>query len=138
MAPMKPKQQEMFESNQTEEPICIYTDGAGARPDGKGSGYAFFRMDTGEKQVLREEGRTNNQAEYKAIILALETLPKGFAVEIRSDSQVACEQLNGRYKTHDPALVLLRDSVLEIIQRKNLRATFVWVPREVNLAGKLL
>jgi len=131
-------QTEMFDKDKEQAPIRIFTDGAGARPDGKGSGYAFLRPDTGDRQIIREDGLTNNQAEYKAIILALETLPKATAVQICTDSQVACEQLNGRYKVLEPKLVQLRNSITEVIRRKSLNATFDWVPRAENMAGKLL
>jgi ribonuclease HI len=135
---MKLPQQEMFEPEKQELPVRIYTDGAGGRPDGKGSGYAFLRTDTGEKQATREDGLTNNQAEYKGILMAFESLPKGFVVEICTDSEIICSQLNGQYKVRDPKLLALWNSVQEVIRRKNLRVKFVWVPRAENLAGKLL
>jgi ribonuclease HI len=136
---MNPTQQDAFSPAEIEqEPIHVFVDGAGARFDGKGSAYAFVRPDTGEKQVIREDGLTNNQAEYMGIILALETFPKGCAVEIRTDSEVVCAQLNGRYKVRDPKLALLLETAKEVIQRNNLKAQFVWIPRAENLAGKLL
>ena len=54
--------------------VRIFTDGSGQRPDGTGSGYAWLRKDTGEKKIVRKNGLTNNQAEYWAIISALENL----------------------------------------------------------------
>jgi ribonuclease HI len=135
---MKPHQEEMFEVEKTIQPIRIFTDGAGSRPDGKGSGYAFLQTDTGETQVIREDGLTNNQAEYKGVLLAIESLPTGTAVEICTDSELICAQLNCRYTVRDARLALLWKLVQEIIQSKHLRVTFVWVPRQENLAGKLL
>jgi ribonuclease HI len=136
---MKPTQQEIFETaEKAQEPIRVFVDGAGARLDGKGSAYAFFRPDTGEKQVIREDGLTNNQAEYRGIILVLETFPNASTVEVRTDSQVVCAQLNGQYKVRDPKLALLLETVKDVIQRKNLAVQFLWVPRAENLAGKLL
>jgi ribonuclease HI len=135
---MKVRQQEMFQPEESEQPLRIFTDGAGARPDGKGSGYGFLRTDTGEKQVTREDGLTNNQAEYKGIILALESLPRGTVVEVCTDSEVICAQLNRTYSVRNPKLALLWNDVQEVIQRKSLKTTFVWVPRQENPAGKLL
>jgi ribonuclease HI len=138
MAPMKPEQQEMFESEKPPQPIRVFTDGAGARLDGKGSAYGFLRSDTGERQVVREDGLTNNQAEYKAVILALESLHNGMLVEICCDSQVVCAQLNLQYIVRDPKLASLWASVQGVIRRKNLTVTCMWVPRQENLAGKII
>jgi ribonuclease HI len=138
VAQVKKPQSEILESQRENGPILIFTDGAGARIDGKGSGYAFLRTDTNEKQVLSEDGLTNNQAEYKGVILALQSVDEGMLLEIRNDSQVVCEQLSRRYKVRDAKLYSLWASVQEIIQRKNLKVTFTWVSRQENQAGKLL
>jgi ribonuclease HI len=135
---MKPVQQEMFETEKHQQSIRVFTDGSGARLDGKGSGYAFICPDTGEKQVIPENGLTNNQAEYKAVILALESVSKGSIIEISLDSQVICAQLNGQFRVRDPKLTELLQLVREIVARKNLNVKFVWIPRAENLAGKLL
>lgn len=45
-------------------PIRIHVDGAGARPDGKGSGFAWIEEGTGKRHVCRQDGLTNNEAEY--------------------------------------------------------------------------
>ena len=71
------------------ERIRIYTDGSGARLNGEGSGFAWFREDTGESHVEFVGGLTNNQAEYKAILSALESVPTGNRVEILCDSQLS-------------------------------------------------
>lgn len=70
------------------ERIRIYTDGSGARADGKGSGFAWLREDNGESHAEFVPGLTNNQAEYKAILSAFESVSKGSGVEILSDSQL--------------------------------------------------
>jgi hypothetical protein len=41
--------------------IVIHCDGAGSRPDGKGSGFAWIQPHTGEKHVEHVDGLTNNQ-----------------------------------------------------------------------------
>ena len=56
-------------------PIIFHTDGSGARPDRKGSAIAWFREDTGEECVEAVDGLTNNQAEYRAIVSALQSVP---------------------------------------------------------------
>ncbi len=118
--------------------IRVYTDGSGARPDGKGSGFAWLREDTGQKKVTREEGLTNNQAEYRAILSALEFLPEGSRAEILSDSENTCCQLNGQHRVLDPKLASLHGQIQALIQKKRLTVSFVWVSRRENLAGKLI
>lgn len=118
--------------------IVIYTDGAGCRPDGSGSGFAWVRQDTGEKDRIREDRLTNNQAEYRGILAALESVPKDSTVEIRSDAENVCCQLRGERRVLDQNLMRLRDQILGLKQKHNLSVAFVWVPRGENLAGKFL
>ncbi len=56
------------------EVIRIFTDGSGSRPGGEGSGFAWLREGNGERRIVHEDHLTNNQAEYKAILSALEPL----------------------------------------------------------------
>ena len=121
-----------------EQLIIIYTDGSGARPDGKGSGFAWFRVGTGEKKISRKDQLTNNQAEYLAIISALESLPKGAKAEIRTDSENTCCQLNGQRRVRDPKLAELHKQILTLKDKYHLNVVFVWIPRRENLAGKLI
>ena len=122
----------------TELIIRIFTDGAGCRPDGKGSGFSWIREDTGEKKVFREDSLTNNQAEYRAIRAAIEALPSGATVEVLTDSQNTCYQLRGEYRVRDPRLADLHREIHELIKTKLLSVTFTWIPRSLNLAGKLI
>jgi ribonuclease HI len=118
--------------------IIIYADGSGARPDGKGSGFAWQRTDTGQKKITREDGLTNNQAEYRAILSALESVPRGGSVEIRTDSENICCQLNGQHRVLDPKLAEIYDQIQNLIEKNRLTVTFVWVRRGENPAGKLI
>jgi ribonuclease HI len=120
------------------KPLRIYTDGAGSRPDGKGSGFAWFREDTGDKHIERVDGLTNNEAEYRGLRSAVESLPKRTVVEILTDSQLMCSQFNGVYKIRDPKLQNLLQEIREVIAAKELRVTVAWVPRSINVSGKLL
>jgi ribonuclease HI len=126
------------EKKNEKQTIVIYTDGAGCRPDGKGSGFAWVRLDTGVKTRIREDGLTNNQAEYRGIKAALESVDENSTVEIRSDAENVCCQLKGERRTLDQNLVRLRDQILEISEKHNLSVSFIWVPRNENLAGKFL
>jgi ribonuclease HI len=121
-----------------ESPNRIYTDGSGSRPDGKGSAFAWACPQTGEKKVVREDGLTNNQAEYRGIIAALEECQAGSHVQILTDSQNTCFQLKGWHRVKDPHLAKLYERVCTLVQKKKMTVEFEWVPRRENLAGKLL
>jgi ribonuclease HI len=117
--------------------VKLFVDGAGARADGKGSGFAWISS-TGEQHVEAEDGLTNNQAEYRALTSALSSLPEGAEAEIYSDSELMCRQMDGGYGVHDPDLFELRRRALDLISIKNLRIHLHWIPRAQNLADKLL
>ena len=91
--------------------------------------------------------RTNNEAEYYALIKALTLAEERWAdkttgkvlggvgeILIRSDSQLVVNQVNGAWRVEDSKLIELsekaRDSIKEL---GNIRLE--WVPREENYAG---
>jgi ribonuclease HI len=120
------------------DPILIYVDGAGCRPDGKGSGFAWIHPSSGEQHIEQIDGLTNNQAEYRALISALVALPNGSSAQIFTDSQVMWSQVIGKYRVHHPELADLLLQVRTTIKQKSLNIDLKWVPRNRNLAGKLL
>lgn len=135
---MKGKKLKPSENPKIHQPIVFHTDGSGARPDGKGSAIAWVREDTGEVCSKSVEGLTNNQAEYRAIISALESCPRDARVKIFSDSQLVVCQINGVYQVYDRTLVELRDCVNDVVLDRALYAEFIWIPRNQNRADKLL
>ena len=85
--------------------IHIYTDGAARGNPGR-SGSGFIVMDS--RNIIKESVsyngiKTNNYAEYKAIIDALEWCAHSIAnhseaeVTVTSDSELVIRQLNGQY-----------------------------------------
>jgi ribonuclease HI len=118
--------------------VVIHCDGAGARPDGKGSGFAWIQPHTGERYVERVDGLTNNQAEYRALISALNSIADGSVARVFTDSQVMCSQVVGDYKVRNAELAELLLQVRDVIKRKQLSVGIHWIPRQKNLAGKLL
>jgi len=87
---------------------------------------------------------TNNQAEYRAIIAALESAISLGAgqVDIRSDSELVVRQINGRYRVKNAALKPLYQEVKRL-QSRFEGFTITHVPRQQNreadsLAGKAL
>ncbi|MBI4536514.1 MAG: ribonuclease HI family protein [candidate division NC10 bacterium] len=122
--------------------IRIHIDGAArGNPGPAGLGVAIFRAD-GEvlERLSRYIGRaTNNVAEYRALLLALERAEAlGLTdVEIYSDSELLVRQLHGRYQVKHPALRPLFAEAKERLRRFR-RAAIHHVPREANAAADAL
>ena len=91
------------------EEVWLYTDGAARGNPGPAA--AGFRILGPSGQLLFEHEeslgeRTNNQAEYAALILGLEAIhpsTKG-RVTVGSDSQLMVNQMNGGWRVKDPVL----------------------------------
>jgi ribonuclease HI len=122
----------------TKKTIRIFTDGAGKRPDGSGSGIAWIREDTGVRHIEAITGLSNNEAEYRAVISALKPIKPSSNVEILTDSLLVVSQLRGEYRILDSKLTKLAGEVKTIAGQKHLDLKLTWVPRKENLAGKLL
>ena len=128
----------VIKGKSTKGSIRIYTDGAGKRPDGKGSGFAWIREDTEERYIERVDNLSNNVAEYLAVISALKKIRPRSNVEILTDSLLVVSQLRGDYRIHDSKLAKLAGEVRTIAEHKRLNLKLTWVPRKENRAGKLL
>ncbi|MFZ5955025.1 MAG: ribonuclease HI family protein [Nanoarchaeota archaeon] len=101
--------------------IQIYTDG-GSRGNPGHAACAFLFVK--DNQIVKEYSkyigiRTNNEAEYHAIILALENVEEK-DIEIISDSELVIKQINGQYKIKQPHLQQLRDKISILIKDKNI------------------
>ncbi|MGI0102384.1 MAG: RNase H family protein [Nitrosotalea sp.] len=114
--------------------LSIFVDGSGG-PD---SGFGFFVKETGESFYKKEPGMTNNQAEYMAIIAALEKyLNSQDEIVIYSDSKNTVSQLNHEFAINNSQLRVLAMEAWELVAKcKNLK--IIWIPRAKNLAGKML
>ena len=128
--------------------IKIYTDG-GARGNPGPGGAAFVIMKDGK--VIYKDSKflgtsTNNEAEYYALIMALEWLNKnieklkGKNVLFLLDSQLVVRQLTGLYKVKSDNLKPLFKKVKNLTSTVNeVKLSFVSVGREKNrLADKLV
>ena len=116
--------------------VVIYTDG-GARNNPGPAGAGVVMVD-GEKKVELKKyigERTNNWAEYEAIILALSEVKKrglaGREIEIRMDSKLAVEQISGNWKIKEPGLRRQAAKVRALLAGFS-SYTFVHIPREEN------
>jgi|LSQX01.1.fsa_nt_gb ribonuclease HI len=75
--------------------------------------------------------RTNNEAEYLALLLLLEEVERrGTAAEIRGDSQLVVNQVTGRWKINEPRLRELAERAVDLLRRT--KSSISWVPREQN------
>ncbi|OGE78313.1 MAG: hypothetical protein A2751_04145 [Candidatus Doudnabacteria bacterium RIFCSPHIGHO2_01_FULL_46_14] len=120
--------------------LIINTDG-GARGNPGPAGIGVV-IQTVDKKVLEKFGKylgdnkTNNQAEYTAVIEALKAAKKlgGTHLEFRMDSELAVRQLNHIYKVKNAELQQL---FLEIknLQTEFSHVTFTHIPRAQNSAA---
>lgn len=102
--------------------IRIFSDGAARGNPGPAGAGALIEDEEGS--VLTEISeylgeKTNNAAEYAALILALERAAAfgDCLLELRLDSQLVVEQLRGAYKVKSPDLRPLYDRAKELISK---------------------
>ena len=115
--------------------LIIFTDG-GARGNPGPAGIGIVIKEGGK--IVKEYGEyigvaTNNQAEYRALISALESAKEMGATEIAvfMDSELIVKQLKGEYRVRDAGLSPLYLKVHNL--RAGFRKFFVsHVPREKN------
>ena len=98
----------------------IYTDGACSGNPGP-AGIGFVIRENG--RVVRECAKgignaTNNIAEYTALIYALQEalILKADEVDVKSDSELMCRQIQGIYKVKNPNIVPLFDQIRHLLQ----------------------
>jgi probable phosphoglycerate mutase len=116
--------------------IVAYIDG-GARGNPGPAGYGV-RVETADGQLIEEFSEsigvaTNNVAEYRGLIAALEWARTRHtsAVHVRSDSQLLVQQMLGNYKVRHPALQPLHAKA-QLLAHEIGRVSFEHVRREAN------
>jgi len=116
--------------------VIIHTDGASQGNPGRAAVGATIKDEQGRlvTSISRKIGRaTNNQAEYTAVIAALE-IAIGLGaeeVELNSDSQLVVRQIRGQYRVKKTTLKPLYHQVKQL---HGLLHTFTvnYIPREQN------
>jgi ribonuclease HI len=123
--------------------IIIYTDGGSRGNPGPAAAGVVFCNEKGE--ILKKysqylgDGLTNNEAEYQAVIFALnkfkslfgKKLSQNSELEIRSDSELLINQLNGKYKILTPEIQSLFVTIWNLkLDFKNVK--FKHISREKN------
>lgn len=122
--------------NATYDILIAYGDG-GSRGNPGPSASGFVLMDPLET-VIFEGGTflgitTNNVAEYQAVYLALEKALEleATVVDVRLDSLLVVNQMNGIYRVKHPDLIPINNRIRELMQQFD-RVTFTHVRREFN------
>jgi len=121
------------ESTSNEETLSVFTDGASrGNPGPAAAAFVILQDDC----VLYDESfylgiQTNNQAEYQAIIKALQRVMKYTKgnVIVHSDSELVVKQINGDYRVNKPHLKAFCNEVFEI-KDEFTNVKFIHVPRK--------
>lgn len=125
----------------------IYIDGSGSSSHCGGKFAAVFvEENCGIEEITSVQYResetklTCNEAEYHALILALEEMLHGEEIEIFSDSQLVVNQMKREkpWKVNFEHLKILNSFANDIIDNFNLNVKLTWVSRDQNLAGLYL
>ncbi len=115
--------------------LVIYTDGASRGNPGPAAIGVLIKGDDGVvKQISRCIGDgTNNQAEYRALIAALEAAVELDAgkVDIRMDSELVVRQIKGQYRVKNTMLLPLFHRAKELL-RGFESFSIAYIPRWQN------
>jgi ribonuclease HI len=116
--------------------VEVFTDGASrGNPGQAGAGWVILSAsgETIKEGYVYLGRRTNNEAEYEAVIHALNDAESLGArtVALRTDSQLLVRQINGQYRVKSARLEHLHRAAREVIQRfRRFEANHI--PREEN------
>ena len=109
--------------------------GSRGNPGNAAYGAVLKDVDTGAVIAERAERigvATNNVAEYRGLIAALELYhehAEGAVLEVRMDSKLVVEQMRGNWKIKHPSMKPLAIQANRLVPPST---TFTWVPRERN------
>jgi ribonuclease HI len=120
----------------TAKRLIIYTDGASLGNPGLAAIGAVIKDEQGRliARISQPIGEaTNNQAEYRAIIAALEkAISLGASeVDLNSDSELVVKQINGGYRVKKPSLKPLYQKVKQL-QSQLQGFSIAHIPRQQN------
>jgi ribonuclease HI len=114
--------------------LHVYVDGSGS-PYFR---YGYLIEETGESHTEYHEGISNNEAEYLAIITALNNvINKDNQIVILSDSQLVVNQINHKYGINNENLRRLATQVW-VLEKEFDKFELHWLRRSENKAGKML
>lgn len=129
----------------------LFVDGASRGNPGP-SGIGIYACDSDKKTLIKKGfycgTKTNNQAEYLALLLGIVILrkkieinqPFGSSLIVTSDSELLIKQMRGEYSVKNPILVLLKKLVDAHVEALSDRLTikFTHVLRAENTTADAL
>ena len=114
--------------------INIFTDGASrGNPGEAGIGVVIFENKEIKEEIKEYLGKkTNNEAEYLAVIKGLEYLEENNINQANFylDSEFVSKQLKGEYKVKSEKMLTLYEKAISL--SKNKKINFIWIPRSEN------
>ena len=125
-----------------ERTLVLRTDGAArGNPGPAAAGVVIERLNGSPlvREAIHLGELTNNQAEYRALILGLRAVSvyKPEAVRVYMDSELVVRQMTGEYHVNNAALCPLYDEA-QALARALPRVTFAHVPRRRNAEADAL
>jgi ribonuclease HI len=126
--------------------LQVVFDGGSKGNPGQGYG-SFVIMVPGRKPNLVQKEyngmMTNNEAEYQTMLEALQYIlgtlessgrdPKGYELDLRSDSELLVKQMKGEYKTKNATLRERGETAHRLLRRFG-KWHLTWHPREESVA----
>jgi len=129
-------------ADSSEKALVIYVDGASKGNPGP-AGVGVVVNDAEGKVIARISSyigtATNNQAEYKALITALEYAAdsKAVHVTIKTDSQLVAEHIKGNYRVRNGRLIPLYQRAMQLLSSFKSYSIH-YVPRFLNAEADAL
>lgn len=120
--------------------VTVYTDGGSRGNPGLAGAGVVITDENGHvlKKVAEQLGeKTNNWAEYEAVIIAFKELKKLFGkedleIEVKMDSQLVQQQLSGKYQIKEESLQPQFIKIWNMRVKNFPNVTFIYIPREEN------
>lgn len=113
----------------------LYFDGGSRGNPGIAAGAAVLQLAEGESHIVSDfmKYATNNEAEYTGLVIGLEKAQKlGIkTLEVRGDSQLIINQVNGRWKVKSENLQGLYNQARRLMMQFN-KINISWIPRKDN------
>ena len=122
------------------EKMQVYIDGGVIMHQFKANRTGRIAIVMGSTVIIEDVGTvTSNQAEYLALIRALKLASEKHinSIHVLSDSELLVKQLTGQYQVRNQEIRKLHEEVNKLKNQFN-NFSVEWIPREKNIAGKLL
>ncbi len=124
--------------------ITMFTDGGSRGNPGPAAIGAVIFNEVGDELIRLKKTigvTTNNQAEYQALVMALQWVKQGYGsakVLAHLDSELVVKQLQGHYKMKNAELRPWFNQIHALVNDLGGEVVFQHVPREKNKIADLL